>query len=145
MSQRWLMAVLSQGLMTSSLVLSFVSPIVSVSKQKREAMCSMCDPTLPHRWGEKHTQEEKQEWASFLFIMFLLCCSCIKRRVVTQLLWPDAGKYRVPNPTGSRAHTEHFSHQKHNHLSSAFACLQKDNILLTAFSPGHWFKCQLSD
>lgn len=68
MSHRWLMAVLSQGLMTSSLVFSFVSPVISVSKQKREAMCSMCDPTLLHRC--RHTEEEKHEWTSFLLFYF---------------------------------------------------------------------------
>lgn len=47
-SQRWLMAVVSHGLMTISLLFSSVSPMISVSRQKRDAMCSMWEPTLLH-------------------------------------------------------------------------------------------------
>lgn len=70
MSQRWLMAVLSQGLMTSSLVLSFVSPTVSVSKQKREAICSRCDPTLPHCCWKTHERRNRGEQISSSSIRF---------------------------------------------------------------------------
>lgn len=111
MSHRWLMAVLSQGLMTSSLVFSFVSPVISVSKQKREAMCSMCDPTLLHRC--RHTEEEKHEWTSFLLFMFLLHWFSIKRQSSLQLHGLMLGSTGLPQPTSNRAHAEHFSHLKH--------------------------------
>lgn len=50
---------------------------------------------------------------------------------------------------GPQAHTKQstcwafFPSEAHS-FNSASSWLQEDNILLTAFSPGHWFKCQLS-
>lgn len=142
MSQCWLMAVLSQGLMTSSLTLSFVSPMVSVSRQKREAMCSMCEPTLPQRWGETPQQTQVNELPphhAFTALLQHQEDSCHQALVA----W-------CCQVQGPQAHTKQstrwafFPSEAHS-FKSASSWLQEDNILLTAFSPGHWFKCQLSD
>lgn len=96
----------------------------------------------------RDTQERRNGWTSFLLIMLLLYCSSIKRTVVTKPLWPDAGKYKLPQPTPSRAHAKRFFHQKHTHLSSVSAWLQKDNILLSFFPrslvqmPAQWLTAE---
>lgn len=59
-SQRWLMAVVSHGLMTISLLFSSVSPMISVSRQKRDAMCSMWEPTLLHLWGQEERRNVRR-------------------------------------------------------------------------------------
>lgn len=50
MSQCWLMSEDSHGLTTISLPFSVPSPNISVSRQRWDAMCSMWEPVLVHRW-----------------------------------------------------------------------------------------------